>query len=253
MDRSAKSSLGTYTVAAKVIEGNTQGAGSTHFVVAPSSTVPIVVAPSSTVPTYNDASNNWKNAGLLSVGGIPNRTTLCATVNPLGGGRDDFIDIQNAINNCPAGEVVQLGAGAFTVHMADLPIQISKGISLRGTGSCGGLSSPYCQTSINVSDGLQPYQPNGPQCGTSTSAEAACPNGGPAVIQIAPVNPDYNYSWAECGNVGTKLGTGCGATPLATDAAQGQTTIRLTSTSPFSVGQWVLIDEASAPDGNLIL
>ena len=137
---------------------------------------------SGVLPSYNDASANWKNAGLLSVGGIPNRTTVCATVNPLGGGQDDFTKIQQAINNCPAGEVVQLGAGAFTVHMADLPIQISKGISLRGTGSCGGSSSPYCQTSINVSDGLQPYQPNGPQCGTSTSAEAACPNGGPSVI-----------------------------------------------------------------------
>ena len=62
---------------------------------------------------------------------------------------------------------------------------------------------------------------------------------------MAPVNPDYNFSWAECSNVGSNLGTGCGATPLATDAAQGQTTIQITSTSGFSVGQWVLIDEAS--------
>ena len=41
------------------------------------------------------------------------------------------------------------------------------------------------------------------------------------------------------------LGTGCGATPLAADAAQGQTTIQVSSTSGFSVGKWVLIDEAS--------
>jgi hypothetical protein len=86
---------------------------------------------SGVLPSYNDAYANWKNAGLLSVGGIPNRTTVCATVNPLGGGRDDFPNIQNAINGCPAGEVVQLGAGTFTVHIADLPIQISKGIILR--------------------------------------------------------------------------------------------------------------------------
>src|SRR3984957_17542008 len=152
------------------------------------------------LPPYDDVYANWANAGMQSVGGIPNRTTLCATVNPLGGGQDDFTNIQNAINNCPAGEVVQLGAGAFTVHLADLPIRISTQISVRGTGSCGGSSSPYCQTSITVADGLQPYQPNGPQCGTSTSAEAACPNGGPAVIQVAPVNPVYNYSWAQCGN-----------------------------------------------------
>ena len=89
---------------------------------------------SGVLPSYNDASANWKNAGLQSVGGIPNRTTVCATVNPLGGGQDDFTNIQNAINNCPAGEVVQLGAGAFTVHLADLPIQISTGITLARDG-----------------------------------------------------------------------------------------------------------------------
>ena len=75
--------------------------------------------------------------------------------------------------------------------------------------------------------------------------KSACPNGGPAVILMAPVSPDYNYSWAQCGNIGGPVGTGCGATTLAADAAQGQTTIQVSSTSKFSVGQWVLIDEAS--------
>jgi hypothetical protein len=195
------------------------------------------------LPSYNDAYANWNHAGLGSVGGIPNRTSVCATVNPLGGGQDDFTNIQNAINNCPAGEVVELGAGAFTVHIADLPIQISSGIVLRGTGNCGGSSSPYCQTSITVSDGALAY--TGGVCGTSTSDEVACPNGGPAEILIAPVSPDYNYSWAQCGNVGSVPGTGCGASPLAADAAQGQKTIQVQSTSNFSVGMWVLIDEAS--------
>ena len=109
------------------------------------------------LPSYDDAYANWSNAGLQSVGGIPNRTTICATVNPLGGGQDDFTNIQNAINNCKAGEVVQLGAGAFSVHLADLPIHISTGIVLRGTGDCSGSSSPYCQTSITVVDGALAY------------------------------------------------------------------------------------------------
>ena len=195
------------------------------------------------LPSYDDAYANWKNAGLQTVGGIPNRTTICATVNPLGGGKDDFTDIQNAINKCPAGEVVQLGAGAFTVHIADLPIQISTGVVLRGTGACTGTSSPYCQTSISVSDGALAY--TGGKCGASTSAEVTCPNGGPALLLVAPVSPDYNYSWAQCGNIGGPVGTGCGAATLAADAAQGQTKIQVSSTSTFSVGQWVLIDEAS--------
>jgi hypothetical protein len=195
------------------------------------------------LPSYDDAYANWKNAGLQWVGGIPNRAAVCATVNPLGGGQDDFAEIQNAISKCPAGEVVQLGAGAFTIHMADLPIQVSTGIVLRGTGACSGASSPYCQTSITVSDGALAY--TGGKCGASAAAEVACPNGGPAMILVAPVSPDYSYSWAQCGNTGSAVGTGCGAIPLAADAAQGQTTIEVSSTSKFSVGMWVLIDEAS--------
>jgi hypothetical protein len=225
----------TTTTAQAVTSGGTSGGTS--------SVAPSVDPTTGVLPSYNDAYANWKNAGLQSVGGIPTRTTVCATVNPLGGGQDDFTNIQNAINNCAAGEVVQLGAGAFTVLLADLPIHISKGISLRGTGDCSGSSSPYCQTSITVANGILAYTAG--KCGTSTSNEVACPNGGPAVILVAPVAPDYSYSWAKCGNAGAVVGTGCGAIPLASDAAQGQATIHLTSTSGFSVGQWVLIDEAS--------
>ena len=196
---------------------------------------------SSVLPSYDDAYANWKNAGLLSVGGIPRRTAVCAKVNPLGGGRDDFANIQNAIKKCPTGEVVQLAAGAFSVKWEDGPIHISKGIVLRGTGDCGGSSSPYCETSIIVSDGALAY--TGGKCGTDTAHAGSCPNGGPPLVYISPVAV-YNWSWAHCGNSG-KVASGCGATALAVDAAQGQTTVQLTSTASFSVGQWVLIDEAS--------
>jgi hypothetical protein len=194
----------------------------------------------SVLPSYNDASANWANAGLLSIGGIPNRTTICATVTPLGGGQDDFARIQTAIDACPAGQVVQLAAGAFIIKQADLPIQISTGITLRGGANCNGSASPYCQTSITVADGALAY--TGGACG-STAPGGACPNGGPAVIAMAPIDPGYNYSWAQCGNNST--GLNCGAVALTADAIQGQTTIKVSSTSNFSVGQWVLIDEAS--------
>ncbi len=195
------------------------------------------------LPSYDDAYANWKNAGLQSVGGIPNRTTVCATVNPLGGGQDDFTNIQNAINKCPAGEVVQLGAGAFTVHLADLPIHVSTGIVLRGTGNCSGSSSPYCQTSITVSDGALAY--TGGKCGTSTSSEVACPNGGPAVILMAPVSPDYNYSWAKCGNVGVDDRHRMRSHPAGRRCRAGADDDPGQQHGQFSVGQWVLIDEAS--------
>ena len=195
------------------------------------------------LPSYDDAYANWKNAGMATVGGIPNRTTQCGpTLTPSGG--DDFTQIQNAINNCPAGDVVMLGAGTFNVHVADLPIQISTGIVLRGTGTCSGTGSPDCASVITVSDGALAY--TGDECGTDTSHEVTCPNGGPSVIDIMPVNPSWNFSWAQCGNVGTNTGNNCGAVALTVDAAQGDTTIHVADTSKFSVGEWVLIDEASA-------
>ena len=126
---------------------------------------------SGVLPSYNDAYANWKNTGLQSVGGIPNRTTVCATVNPIGGGADDLANIQNAINNCPAGQVVQLGAGTFTISMSE-NIYLDRGITLRGSGTCTNSSSPYCPTVINVYNGLLAWTAG--HCGTSTSSEVGC-------------------------------------------------------------------------------
>src|SRR5437764_810323 len=65
------------------------------------------------LPPDRDAGANWRMAGMLSVGGIPQRSTVCATVSPRGGGSDDTTNIQNAIKACPIDQVVQLTAGAF--------------------------------------------------------------------------------------------------------------------------------------------
>jgi Divergent InlB B-repeat domain len=62
--------------------------------------------------------------GLMSKGGIPNRTTICATLSP-------GANIQAALDSCPAGQVVQLNAGTFTVNNYLL---IHSGITLRGAG-----------------------------------------------------------------------------------------------------------------------
>jgi len=198
------------------------------------------------IPAVNSVAANWSNAGTVLIGGIPNRTTQCgSTLTPSGG--DDFTQIQNAINACTAGDYVLLN-GAFKVNMADLPIQISTGISLRGAGSCNGttggaLGAAYCETSISVANGALTY--TGGDCGTDTSHEVACPSGGPGMILIAPFSPYYGYSWEQCGNAGSDSGSNCGATPLAADAPQGATTVQVTSTANFTVGSWVLIDEAS--------
>src|SRR5262249_22333330 len=57
------------------------------------------------LPPDRNASANWQMAGMLSVGGIPKRTTVCATVRPRGGGNDDTTTIQNAIDACPPDQV----------------------------------------------------------------------------------------------------------------------------------------------------
>jgi hypothetical protein len=76
------------------------------------------------------------NPGILSDGptgqplgtdGLPQRTTTCATVSPGG-------NIQSAIDACPAGQVVMLAAGKFTVSAT---INLKSGVVLRGTGSQG--------------------------------------------------------------------------------------------------------------------
>ncbi len=70
-------------------------------------------------------------------GGIPARTTVCANVvtnyGAAGDGvRDDSAAIQNAINACPAGQVVYIPAGTYRLNSQ---LTVRKGIVLRGAGS----------------------------------------------------------------------------------------------------------------------
>ena len=80
-----------------------------------------------------DRATLW-NPGLNAVGGIPHRTTVCATVNALNygdGTQDAGPGIQAALDNCPEGQVVMLSAGDFKI--ADR-VAVRKGITLRGQG-----------------------------------------------------------------------------------------------------------------------
>ena len=68
------------------------------------------------------------------VRGIPARTQACATINAsaYGNGQSEASGaIQAAIDACPAGQVVQLSAGTFTLNNHVL---INKAITLRGAG-----------------------------------------------------------------------------------------------------------------------
>ena len=91
------------------------------------------VSANSLLPPDRDASANWRMAGMLSVGGIPNRTTVCKTLSPLGANKDDTAQIQNAIETCPPGQVVALSAGRFTIAEGNF-VQLNRGVTLRGAG-----------------------------------------------------------------------------------------------------------------------
>src|SRR3984893_5913294 len=68
--------------------------------------------------------------GMMSKGGIPNRTTICATLSPSGG--DDTAAIQAQLDRCPAGQVVFLNPGTFLINNTYLLMHSS--ITLRGSG-----------------------------------------------------------------------------------------------------------------------
>jgi hypothetical protein len=159
----------------------------------------------SILPADRNASANWQMAGLLSVGGIPNRTRVCARVRPLGRGRDDTADIQTAINNCPLGEVVLLSAGTFTIAEGN-SVNLYKGITLRGAGA-----------GVTI---LQ--RTNGAQLGSYV------PGSHPSTIITAG-----------------KADSVAVTTRLTADAQAGSYSLQVASTAGFSVGQIVLLDEAS--------
>ena len=70
---------------------------------------------------------DWTHAGV--VGGIPSRTTACATLNP----GATAAQINSAIQACPAGQVVMLNAGTYNI--SDSGIVMKTGVTLRGAGA----------------------------------------------------------------------------------------------------------------------
>jgi len=157
------------------------------------------------LPADSNASANWQMAGMLSVGGIPNRTTVCATLSPSGG--DDSTNINNAIAACPSEQVVLLNPGTFTIAEGNF-VLVNNSITLRGSGP---------GTTILTRTG-------GATLGSYTPGSNPSP-----MIILGP--QAYN--------------NGETATALTADADQGDTSVEVTSATGFFVGQIVLMDEAS--------
>src|SRR5262245_19518136 len=134
-------SAGVYTLAATGVAGQTKS-DDAHAAVAPLRGIDA----SGFLPA--DRATVWK-PGMIGAGGIPIRSTVCATLIPRGGGLDDRAQIQAAIKRCPAGQVVQLQAGTFLVNSGNF-LLINKGITLRGAGPG--------RTTLAKTDGARPFQ-----------------------------------------------------------------------------------------------
>jgi hypothetical protein len=152
----------------------------------------------------------------MAVGGIPARSTVCATVSPSSPARDDTARIQAAINVCPAGQVVQLAAGTFLINSGNYLV-INKGIILRGAGPG--------RTTLAKTDGAKPFQ----------SEVGAKPS--PLIL----VGPSLFSSTDNVTDVH-------GSTNLAADAAKGTYAVKVNDIAGFRPGQIVLLDEASGAE-----
>jgi len=195
---------GTYTMATATVIAPIK-AGSGHQAAAP----PHGIDARAFLPA--ERGTVW-SPGMMQVGGIPVRSKVCSTLSPRGGALDDKDQIQNAIDHCPAGQVVQLAAGTFILNSGFL--LVNKGITLRGAGPG--------QTTLAKTNGAKPFQ------------EAVGANNSPLII----VGPSRYSTTSDASGV-------VGSTNLTVDAVAGAYTVKVAGANGFSAGQIVLLDEAS--------
>jgi hypothetical protein len=196
--------FGTYQVRAVGTDANGNP-------IAPSNVVTINYSAPGTGIIPANRMTAWQ-PGVTYNGGIPNRTTVCASLTPSGG--DDTSAIQAALNNCPANQVVQLAAGVFKITR---PINITSGnITLRGAGPGQGLAT-----------GKQ---------GTFVADSTA------TILYYQPT-----VSWGPILSIGNDPSQ-VTSYNLASDAVQGNYSLTLTSNPGLSVGQLVKVDQNTDND-----
>lgn len=150
----------------------------------------------------------WR-PGVTLDGGIPVRTKVCATVEAarFGDGAEEVSGaIQEAIDRCPAGQVVALSAGRFRLNRH---VRIDKGITLRGAGAG--------KTVLEKTDGavMLSYQPRDAQ----------------PIVSVGPSRwPKPNASSAR---------------RLAADGKKGATSVTVVGVKGLAPGEVVLLDELS--------
>jgi len=138
----------------------------------------------------------------LGTDGLPVRTAICSTVQPT-----DAVNLQNTLNGCASGTVVQLLAGTYTVPST---IYVPSGVVLRGQASAG----------------------------TNATIIALAASGRGPVLAIGPTDV-FDQTCYNNSNYTTFVGD------LAVDAIQEQNEISIAAkNTTFAVGDFALIDQA---------
>ena len=145
---------------------------------------------------------DWSQAGIP--GGIPNRTTQCgATINAYSG---TTATINTAINACPAGQFVNLGAGTFTFSSGN--INMKSNVTLRGQGAS---STNLVFTALNTTTCSNP------------GTEAVCFHGSFNYYQSAENSTNWTAGYTK-----------------------GTSVITVASTANMAVGNVLILDQAIA-------
>jgi hypothetical protein len=186
---------------------------------------------------YTVNNSQSTSSGPMTATGIPNRTTISATLSacsPNGSTAcDDTPAINNALNNCLPGQVVLLNKGVFQINGNGL-IFSSNSCTLRGSGVGSQLS-----TGIN---GVTVSNANTP--GTFT----VDPNATQLIKADRATN--FGYPILSFYPLGVFLTT---STNLAADAVKDTNTLTLVSapSTPINVGDIVYIDEDTSSDPDI--
>jgi hypothetical protein len=163
---------------------------------------------------------SW-NPGMMSKGGVPNRTTICATLSPSEG--DDSAAIQAKLDSCPSYQVIMLNPGTFIVNHYLL---MHRPITLRGSGA--GV------TILKKTNGAR----------GRTSQIVAGTNG--IATPVAPGS--YTYDTQPIIILGPSRWPGADkrtSQNLTADGQQGSFSVTIANGSGFAAGQFVLLDELS--------
>ncbi len=140
---------------------------------------------------------DWTNVGVP--GGIPNRTTICATIEAssfASGGSDATAGIQSALNSCASGQVVLLSAGTFLINSG---LHVPSNVTLRGSGTLNTILQAHGSGSvISLGPGGSPSVSGAPSItsgATQGSTSIVLSNASGVTVGSYLLISELNASW----------------------------------------------------------